>query len=290
MLLFRHWGIPAGIPPATVVAGSREVAGSRFGYRLGRTLQALISGRGIAFAFALAVCLALPGSASASLTFGADLTQGLGAGCGSDPGEPCSLYTVEKSPGVPETGSPINGVLVSARVKTSGPATNVFVRVLHPNPMMAATFLNVGPETTIGVPTAPAPGVVSEAAGLHHPIGIGDLLGLGYYETNPDMSATTAGSCGFRQHVDGDHPVGTEATYQTTCGLEVMVQGTVEPDADSDGFGDETQDLCPTNAALQTACPATPPVSASGSKCKKGFKLKKVKGKKKCVRKKKRKK
>src|SRR5262249_6795786 len=31
--------------------------------------------------------------------------------------------------------------------------------------------------------------------------------------------------------------------------------GVVEPDADLDGFGDETQDRCPRSAALQTPCP-----------------------------------
>jgi hypothetical protein len=34
------------------------------------------------------------------------------------------------------------------------------------------------------------------------------------------------------------------------------VLATVEPDADGDGFGDETQDQCPQSAAIQTLCPA----------------------------------
>ena len=41
------------------------------------------------------------------------------------------------------------------------------------------------------------------------------------------------------------------------------MNATIEPDADHDGFGDETQDACPTSAAtaLLCACPA------SGSGC-----------------------
>ncbi|HEY5977909.1 MAG TPA: hypothetical protein VIT85_08635 [Solirubrobacterales bacterium] len=35
----------------------------------------------------------------------------------------------------------------------------------------------------------------------------------------------------------------------------VAVTGIVEPDADGDGFGDETQDFCPESAASQSACP-----------------------------------
>jgi hypothetical protein len=36
---------------------------------------------------------------------------------------------------------------------------------------------------------------------------------------------------------------------------QVPITVSVEPDADSDGFGDETQDACPQSAAFQTACP-----------------------------------
>lgn len=38
-------------------------------------------------------------------------------------------------------------------------------------------------------------------------------------------------------------------------GLQAPVVATVEPDADNDGFGDETQDQCPQSASTQAACP-----------------------------------
>ena len=40
---------------------------------------------------------------------------------------------------------------------------------------------------------------------------------------------------------------------------ELLVAATIEPDADSDGFGDETQDQCPSQATTQGACDTTPP-------------------------------
>lgn len=40
---------------------------------------------------------------------------------------------------------------------------------------------------------------------------------------------------------------------------EVFYQAVVEPDADRDGYGDETQDGCPSNASTRGACPATTP-------------------------------
>jgi len=37
-------------------------------------------------------------------------------------------------------------------------------------------------------------------------------------------------------------------------GFQLPVVATIEPDADGDGFGDETQDLCPQSAASHAAC------------------------------------
>ncbi|MGZ5316634.1 MAG: hypothetical protein ACXWFE_12330 [Solirubrobacterales bacterium] len=61
----------------------------------------------------------------------------------------------------------------------------------------------------------------------------------------------------------------------------------IEPDADRDGFGDETQYRCSTSAATQGRCPA----KASKKKCKKKGKGKKTasSAKKKCKKKKKKK-
>ena len=35
---------------------------------------------------------------------------------------------------------------------------------------------------------------------------------------------------------------------------ELLVQASIEPDADNDGFGDETQDQCPTQATTHGPC------------------------------------
>ena len=41
----------------------------------------------------------------------------------------------------------------------------------------------------------------------------------------------------------------------------VAINVDVEPDTDGDTFGDETQDLCPTDASTQSACPPGPDVA-----------------------------
>ena len=62
-----------------------------------------------------------------------------------------------------------------------------------------------------------------------------------------------------------DPPPGTTATYEPDVDLQIDVSAILEPDADQDGFGDETQDQCPTNAATHGPCPVTP----AKKKCKK---------------------
>jgi hypothetical protein len=61
---------------------------------------------------------------------------------------------------------------------------------------------------------------------------------------------------------------------------ELMMRARLEPDADRDGFGDETQDGCPSSAKSQAACPK--------KKCKKKAKKRAAESKKKKCRKKKR--
>jgi Ca2+-binding RTX toxin-like protein len=41
-------------------------------------------------------------------------------------------------------------------------------------------------------------------------------------------------------------------------GFRIDIAAKVEPDSDRDGFGDETQDQCPTNATVQGPCPLPP--------------------------------
>jgi hypothetical protein len=54
---------------------------------------------------------------------------------------------------------------------------------------------------------------------------------------------------------EGAAAVGETRRVSTSIGLGVPLTATVEDDRDGDGYGDEAQDKCPTNAALQTECP-----------------------------------
>jgi Ca2+-binding RTX toxin-like protein len=58
----------------------------------------------------------------------------------------------------------------------------------------------------------------------------------------------------------------TQTTTDLLSGFRILIAANVEPDSDRDGFGDETQDQCPTNATIQGPCPQplAPPPTCKG--------------------------
>jgi len=73
------------------------------------------------------------------------------------------------------------------------------------------------------------------------PVAAGDILG---------ETVLTTGGCavigGTVAYFFGDPPVGSTATYNPSGSGTYDLSAIVEPDADGDGYGDETQDSCPT--------------------------------------------
>lgn len=135
---------------------------------------------------------------------------------------------------------------------------------------------------------------VNTFSGIHIPIEpsqrIGAYLPPG---SNLDCEFDTVAGDDVWFSFGGFPGVGESENYGgTNPGRRLNLAARVEPDADRDGFGDETQDQCSTNAATQATCP-TP--QQPQKRCKKGFHRKKIKTKsgkikKKCVRKKKKRK
>jgi hypothetical protein len=276
---------------------SRAKDGPRFPSRLLRTLL-----------LATAAVALVPGSASAATVFGADMTQ--------SPSFSSSLYSITnviKPDGSADNGAPVSGVLVSARIRTTGGGGSGVIRVLrqtsHPD---ASTygFLNTAPEipATVTADATPA-GHVTEVL-TRRPISAGDRLA--WYVNDPvgtikEQVPGAPGQCAFA--AGATHTVGTSMDHSTVgCNnLLMLLSGTIEADADGDGYGDDTQDLCPTDGTTHGACPVvTPPPTttpttpitstaptgqraAALKKCKKKFPGRaKAQKRKKCIKKAKR--
>jgi hypothetical protein len=70
----------------------------------------------------------------------------------------------------------------------------------------------------------------------------------------------TGDSIGWRS---GDVGPGASSSFeQTNPDESIPVQATIEHDADGDGYGDETQDLCPTDPSTHGICDVFPPETA----------------------------
>lgn len=122
-----------------------------------------------------------------------------------------------------------------------------------------------------GVRTLQTPSALNVFTGLHIPINAGDTVGV-YIPTGQG-----AGSGACLDHTGpmadqfesfgGDPPTGTSTAFSAPQGnARLNLAAIVEPDADKDGFGDETQDKCASQAATQAGCSNTFSVSVKSLK------------------------
>ena len=144
--------------------------------------------------------------------------------------------------------APSGGVIVKAQI--SMPA----VGSPYPNAVKVMRATGVANQYTVVAQSAPLPANGITTFDVRLPIAAGDVLGLyggatgTLYCSTPDAGDTVG-------VIVGDQAPGTTATYAPATGIALPVVVTVEPDADKDGYGDETQDQCPQLASTQSACP-----------------------------------
>lgn len=144
------------------------------------------------------------------------------------------------------TASPVSGVVVRWRIKAGAKVVPTKFRVIRP--AGGGTFQGVGTSATIN-PTKNA--VTTSLTSL--PIHSGDFIGIDYqgdaeyFNIEPGATRITW----IPQLVDGGPAVAPDAPDPSR---ELLVNADIEPDADGDGLGDETQDVC-----LGVAGPACAP-------------------------------
>jgi hypothetical protein len=238
-------------------------------------------------------------SASGAVTIGAKLVNG-SAIVGSPSGSACAMSplayafkTLDASRQAPGgLAAPSYGVITRWRVTwIQGDSTVQGVPLaLRTYTYNGGESFTAGGSTGAQIVPVPAsnPGVV-EMPGTRLPIDAGQLIGVDKLDAGGankclvrDISPGLCSSEEFASPL-GPGAMGTGLARPGTCLLE---QADVEPDADHDGFGDETQDECPSNAATQAACPAAAvtPTPTRHRKCKKRRHKRAAIAKKKCRR------
>jgi hypothetical protein len=162
-----------------------------------------------------------------------------------------TLVQKSEGPGVPSYAVPAGGgVLISfSTMASSAPMARMNFKVFRPTGA-ANEYTIVAATATV---TLTPSGLNTLSARI--PVNAGDRLGI-YGESDAPCNAASSGS-EFRWD-GGDFASGTTHTYSqgTPNNGAVDVSAQVEPDADRDAFGDETQDVCWTDPSTQATCPA----------------------------------
>jgi hypothetical protein len=175
--------------------------------------------------------------------------------------------------------APFSGVVVLFRYRQdSASVAPVTFRVIHPV---------AGLDTSTGAGTSQSivPGVGLNPTPVRMPIMAGDSIGIdccsgaahsGFYKgPGPPNEVGTYIGWNAPALADGGMP---RLYNNSDSTLEILLNATIEPDADHDGFGDETQDQCVGVAGANNGCPpastplgspGTPPArTPSAKKCK----------------------
>jgi hypothetical protein len=191
-----------------------------------------------------------PGSAEAATTIGQTSSTGLACG-----GLPPTSYVQAGSTGNAYTVPTGGGVITSwSHDAQAGADQAAKLKVYQPNP---------GPWDYVVVGHSdPRP----LAAGMNTfptriPVHAGDVLGLTATGTGSVRCLFTTASGDMEAEGAADSPDNSPASFATTASsYRVNVSAVVEPDADADNWGDESQDNCPT-----TANPAQADVDGDGT-------------------------
>jgi hypothetical protein len=153
------------------------------------------------------------------------------------------------------------GTTVDAAVTINAPM-NLRLKVVRP--VSGLTWQVVGES----LPMPLAHGANTFPASI--PVKAGDVIGSwavsggpGGGSGSPYCQNAPAADFHYRNDGDGDLAVGGNFVTDLAPGNDNAIWAVVEPDVDADGFGDDTQDLCPQSASSQSAALCPPPAISS---------------------------
>jgi hypothetical protein len=222
--------------------------------------------RGIAGIVGLCIGLVCPAAASAAEVIG---QTGTPAGCAQD-----NAYTQRQLASGASYSPSEYGVITSWSAQADATANRTMkLLVLRPT-------LGPAPHTFAAVQkdelrTLAVASELNTFTGMSLPIAPGERLGLHVPSGQPLASSSACFSSGMAFDVltsnnpPGEPPLGVSESYSSMdAGLRLNASAVVEPDADRDGFGDETQDCDPGDASKHDDCTAPETTITKGPKAK----------------------
>jgi hypothetical protein len=201
-------------------------------------------------ALAAALSISLLGATSAGAA-----TQAGNTCIGNESAEGLTVYGAANAPGSPLPAAiPVNGVITRWTFNVVPIPAGIFsasLKILRPTGIPGQ--LQVAGEA----PLSPIAGGLNTFP-ARIAVRAGDLIGTtGSAEGKILAIFCETANPGDRMGlILGNPPLGSASTsVEEINELQVPITVSVEPDADNDGFGDETQDACPQSATTQAPCP-----------------------------------
>ncbi len=200
--------------------------------RVGTFVVLAITGAALAFG---------PSSALGATTVGEDFA----------PTQPCFTFNsyVQSGSAGNQYAVPTDGVITSWSHQAGSIGPSLKFKVLRPKG--SNTFSLVG-ESGL------TPTVANQlnTFDTRIPVISGDLIGMFIGPgPGPNCALLTPGDPSFEvSFLIGDADV-SDTVFTPQPEGKISLSAQLEPDADDDGFGDETQDLCPSDGTTQGACP-----------------------------------
>ena len=206
-----------------------------------RRTKVLLSGVGVA-----ALALAAPSWALAAVTIGSTFTPTVECGA-------TRTFVQSSTLGGNSYAAPSDGVITSWAHHAD--LANQSFRFKVVRPLGGNSFSLVGES----VLTPLTPGVLNEFP-IRISVKTGDIIGFYRSGMLPyDCAKFTEWVDDLVHSIQADIAGGTTVFPEHVGGLILDISARLEADADRDGFGDDTQDQCPTDASTQGTCPLSPP-------------------------------
>ena len=216
----------------------------------------------------VAALAAAPSGASAATHVGATFTPGTGNSCLGGPDY--ELLQTGRASG-PSYATPSDGVLTVWSFQADDSVQTVMtLRVFRPTGT-AHQYQVIADGSELKT--------ISPSSGLHNfptriPVQAGDFIGI--RSTTGECALSTLNPADTYDYKSGTATaVGALGNYLSSLnGWIIDISATLEPDADNDGFGDESQDQCVGQAGGSNGCPGPLPAAPSSQpvtkkKCKK---------------------
>jgi len=205
-----------------------------------RRAKVLLSGLGVA-----ALALAAPGWASAATVLGSTFTP-------TEECTPAGTTYLQTASSVSTYVAPTDGVITSWSHRAAADPPALRFRVLRQTG--GTNFFSLVGESAS---TPQTPLALNEFS-IRIPVRSGDVIGVlvGSSAAAYPCARATSDAAAIWYRSNGAFGAVDTAFTGPNKGYEFDIGAQLEPDADGDGFGDETQDRCPADISAQGACPA----------------------------------